>query len=171
MNIEDKLTILIVEKYGSMRNFAKAIEMSPSTLATIMQRGIHNASVQNVIKICHGLDISTDELAQNRIIPSNLKQEQDLRLLAYAKELTKILQLGREYKQAYEPYTIDGIEMSQEETETFLDGIEIITNLIRKERARKEIQAQFETQTENKAQQSYAQQTEHNSNNDGYFYA
>ena len=144
MEIEEKLKILICEKYGSQRKFCKEVGMPPSTLNIILKRGINNASIQNVIKICQALDISTDELAEGRIIPNDTKQRQALRLLAYARELSKVLQFGREYKNAYEPYAIDGVDMTDEETEMFLDGLELLTNLIRKQRMRKEMQLRFE---------------------------
>ena len=139
LNTEEKLKDLIILKYGSLRKFCVSIDMSPSTLTAILSRGIKKASIQNVIKICQSLDISTDELAEGRIIPNDHKQRQALRLLAYARELTTIIDFGREYKEAYEPYAIDGVDMSQEETELFLDGIELLTNLIRKQRLRKDM--------------------------------
>lgn len=144
MSTEDKLKELINEKYGSLRKFCVEIEMSPSTLTAILSRGINKASIQNIIKICQALDISTDELAEGRIIPNDHKQRQALRLLAYAREITKVVQLGREYKNAYEPYAIDGVDMNAEETEMFLDAIELTINMIRKNRARKEVQEMIE---------------------------
>lgn len=142
-NTEERLKELIKMKYGSLRKFCNETGIPQSTLSSIMVRGINNASIQTVIKICQALDISTDELAEGRIIPNDHKQRQALRLLAYARELSKILQFGREYKNAYEPYAIDGVDMSEEETEMFLDGLELVTNLIRKQRMRKEMQQQF----------------------------
>ena len=142
---EERLKELIKMKYGSLRKFCNETGIPQSTLSSIMVRGINNASIQTVIKICQALDISTDELAEGRIIPNDTKQRQSLRLLAYAREINKILQFGREYKKAYEPYSIDGVDMSEEETEMFLDGLELVTNLIRKQRIRKEMQQQFES--------------------------
>lgn len=139
MSTEEKLRNLIIEKYGSMRAFCKEIQMSPSTLTTIFQRGIHSASIQNVIKICQALGISTDELAENRVIPVDAKERQALRLLGYARELEMVVSLSREYKNSYEPYCIDGKEMTPEETELFIDGIELLMNLIRKQRIREYI--------------------------------
>lgn len=143
MKTEEKLKDLIKIKYGSLRKFCNETGIPQSTLSTIMVKGINNASIRTIIKICQALDISTDELAEGRVIPNNHKERQSLRLLAYARELTNILQLGREYKNAYEPYAIDGVDMDAEETEMFLDGIELLTNLIRKQRLRKEMQMKY----------------------------
>lgn len=74
MSIEENLKLMIIERYGTMLNFATAIDMSTSTLSTILNRGVHNANIHNVIKICNALDISVDELAFDRIVPNKPKQ-------------------------------------------------------------------------------------------------
>ena len=84
MTIENKLKDLITEKYGSMVKFSQEIEMANSTLATIMKKGIHNANVNNIIKICKALQISADELANDRIVPIN----EDSPVMNYAKKLS-----------------------------------------------------------------------------------
>lgn len=146
MEIEEKLKNLICERYGSQRNFCKETGMPPSTLNIILKRGIKNASIQNVIKICQALEISTDELAEGRVIPNDHNQRKAMRLLAYARELSNIVTFGREYKKAYEPYAIDGIDMNEDETALFLDGIELLMNLIRKQRLRKDMRKELEHQ-------------------------
>ena len=66
--IEDSLKDLILTRYKSIREFTTAIEMPYSTMDTILKRGLNKASIGNVIKICRALDISTDELANGRIM-------------------------------------------------------------------------------------------------------
>ena len=66
--VEDKLKKLIVDRYGSMIAFSKDIGMANSTLATILERGVKKASVNNIIKICQALGISADGLANGKII-------------------------------------------------------------------------------------------------------
>ena len=53
---------LIDRNWKSRRSFAEKIGIPPSTLASMIERGIGNASVDNVIKVCKGLGITTDEL-------------------------------------------------------------------------------------------------------------
>lgn len=53
---------LIDEKFESKRKFAEHIGMPPTTLQSILKRGIGNASVDNVIRICKGLGITVEEL-------------------------------------------------------------------------------------------------------------
>lgn len=50
--------------YKSKRAFAKEIGLPPTTLQSMLSRGIGNASIDNVIKICKGLRITTDQLEQ-----------------------------------------------------------------------------------------------------------
>lgn len=79
MQVEYILKGMIIEKYGSVSEFSKRIGMANSTLTTILKNGVHSASVDNVIKICKALDISTDELAHDRIVPkSSLEQPTDI---------------------------------------------------------------------------------------------
>ncbi|MEC0497190.1 helix-turn-helix transcriptional regulator [Bacillus glycinifermentans] len=53
---------LIKEKYPSKKVFAEKIGIPPTTLHSMLSRGIGNATVDNVIKVCRGLGITTDQL-------------------------------------------------------------------------------------------------------------
>lgn len=64
---EDKLKEYILSKYKSIREFALAIEMPYSTIDSIFKRGIRKASVDNIIRICDFLGLSTDALIDGRI--------------------------------------------------------------------------------------------------------
>lgn len=83
MTIENQLKNLICEKYGSMRNFARKIGISQSTLATILRRGVQNASISTVIKICDALGISVDALAENRIAPKKMMDAKEYKEFNY----------------------------------------------------------------------------------------
>lgn len=77
--IEDKLKDLIVKQYGTLSNFSIESGLNSSTLTNILNRGIHNANIQNVIKICNALGISADELANDRIVfRSHSHDDEDL---------------------------------------------------------------------------------------------
>jgi DNA-binding transcriptional regulator YhcF (GntR family) len=59
------LVRLIKEKgYPSNRAFAEEIGIPPTTLQSMLSRGIGKASVDNVIKICRALGITVDELQE-----------------------------------------------------------------------------------------------------------
>lgn len=74
MTREDYLKEKIKEQ-GTQREFAAKIGMPPSTLFSIL-RNVGGASIDNIIKICKGLNISPDELAEigeEITIPSETK--------------------------------------------------------------------------------------------------
>jgi len=53
---------LIESKWSSKKAFAESIDIPYTTLTSMLKRGIGNASVNNVIKVCKGLGITFDEL-------------------------------------------------------------------------------------------------------------
>lgn len=68
MTIENELKELILSKYKSVRDFSISIEMPYSTIDSIFKRGVANASITNIIKICETLCISADDLARGSIV-------------------------------------------------------------------------------------------------------
>lgn len=67
MSIEEEIKRIVITKYGSIRQFANDIEIPYTTIQSIFNRGINNAGMQNVIKICQALGIDTDALAEGKI--------------------------------------------------------------------------------------------------------
>ena len=68
MTTEEKLKDYILTKYKSIRQFTIEIGIPYGTMAGIFKRGIDNSSVTNIIKVCRGLNISTDALIDGNII-------------------------------------------------------------------------------------------------------
>jgi transcriptional regulator with XRE-family HTH domain len=68
MTIEEQLKSLIVSRYSTVKQFSKEANIPYSTIDTILRRGILNASVDNIIRICQTLGISADALADGRIV-------------------------------------------------------------------------------------------------------
>ena len=66
--IEEELKALVLSTYGSVREFSLVLDMPYSTLDSIFKRGVENASIANIIKICSALQISVDELASGKIV-------------------------------------------------------------------------------------------------------
>ncbi|OUQ90105.1 transcriptional regulator [Brevibacillus brevis] len=61
----------LIDKRGSRRAFAEEIGLPPTTLQSMLSRGVGRASIDNVIKVCRALGITVDELdnmASNRAI-------------------------------------------------------------------------------------------------------
>lgn len=71
--LEDKLKQLIIDKYGSIRQFSLKADIPNTTIDSILKRGIDNSNVGNVIKICKVLNISIDNLLDNKQIVHNVE--------------------------------------------------------------------------------------------------
>ena len=59
---EDYIKSRIKAKGMNLKSFAKSIDMPYSTLLSMLNGSIGSASINNVLKICHGLDISINDL-------------------------------------------------------------------------------------------------------------
>ncbi|EUJ34159.1 LexA family protein [Brochothrix campestris] len=62
MTIESKLKRLIEDKYDNIKNFSEKIDLPYTTVRSILQRGVMNSKVENIIKICDGLNIKSEQL-------------------------------------------------------------------------------------------------------------
>lgn len=62
MNRSEIIKRLISESGLSMRAFSEKVGIPNTTLHSMLERGIGNASVDNVIKVCKGLGITVEEL-------------------------------------------------------------------------------------------------------------
>ena len=69
--LENKIKEIIIKQYGSVKSFAKIINIPYTTLDTILKRGLLNSNVLNVIKICKELNIDINELINNKIVYKN----------------------------------------------------------------------------------------------------
>ena len=63
MTSEEYLKQLIIEDSGTLKDFAKKINMPYTTLYSI-SRNVGGASIDNILKICKVLGISADDLAE-----------------------------------------------------------------------------------------------------------
>lgn len=67
--LEERLRGAMVAKYKNVRVFAAKAGVPYTTVVSMLKRGVMNASVGTVIKICRCLGISADALADGEIIP------------------------------------------------------------------------------------------------------
>ncbi|HFD1815547.1 LexA family transcriptional regulator [Enterococcus hirae] len=65
MNREEFIKQLIISKYGTIKNFSEFINVPYTTIRSILERGIGKAGIDNVIKICKGLEISPEQLSND----------------------------------------------------------------------------------------------------------
>ncbi|WP_416729243.1 helix-turn-helix domain-containing protein [Fictibacillus sp. JL2B1089] len=110
---------LISDTGLSKKAFAEKIGLPPTTLRSILDRGIGNASVDNVIKICRGLGITTDQLqtmANGEQFEPQLtaKDEKDIQ-----KELQKMIE-GLESNSGYAAFDGQSFEDLDEEDRDLL---------------------------------------------------
>ena len=92
--LEDKIKELIIEKYGSVRQFALKIDVPYTTIDSILKRGIDNSNVSNVIKMCKALNISIDKTIENNELISNLNFD-NAELTSLSTDIVQIPLLGK----------------------------------------------------------------------------
>ncbi|MBQ3559670.1 MAG: helix-turn-helix transcriptional regulator [Agathobacter sp.] len=64
MSREQMLRNLILDRYVSLRQFAKEVDIPYSTLMTLLARDIGGVSFDIMIKICRKLEIDSLELCE-----------------------------------------------------------------------------------------------------------
>lgn len=128
MSIEDQLKNLIIARYGNVKAFTKEIGLANSTLASIFTRGVHNASVKNINKVCKALGISADGLVNNQIIPVDIESRDKWNFKDIV-ELTEFIKLTVKQNKTI---TIDEKPVSEAEIDTYIDIIEFGRDYLRK---------------------------------------
>ncbi|MVB11360.1 hypothetical protein CAFE_20740 [Caprobacter fermentans] len=92
MTREQYLKLLIRNKGLTIKEYAKQIGMPYSTLLSMLNGSIGGAAVDNVAKICFGLDISISELQKYSNNPSidgdilNLSRHEKIVIISYRKQ-------------------------------------------------------------------------------------
>lgn len=124
MILEDALKSLIVARFGTVKQFSAACDLPYGTVDTILRRGINKASITNVIKMCKTLGISTDELADGRITPTDCENEKE----------TDIIEAITISKMNAKNLTLDGVRLSPSEIETIYNSLDIGIELVRRGR-------------------------------------
>lgn len=132
MNIEDKLKSYILTKHKSLREFVKCTDLPYSTVDGILKRGIANSSIGNVIKICKALQISADELANNRIVPVRKVGV----CHTFITEIPNMVKYMRNNPQEYSDLTINGEPLTDEEWNIFLEAVDFTVEIISRKKER-----------------------------------
>lgn len=79
--VEERLKELIIKKYGTLKNFTDKVEIPNSTFSNILRRGIINANVLTIIKVCKELSIEPEALADGRIVAIDHVEEQSTEIM------------------------------------------------------------------------------------------
>lgn len=132
MTIEERLKELVVERYGNVSKFTSTIDMSNSTFVSMLNRGLNNASVTNVIKVCKELGISVDEISRGKIVPMGKKLQEKKHIT----ELNDIVSYTKKNIHIYDSLTLDGEELTENEMYSVIDALELCVEFIRRNRER-----------------------------------
>jgi transcriptional regulator with XRE-family HTH domain len=64
--LDNKAKVLaeLIDRRGSRRAFAEEIGIPPTTLQSMLTRGVGRASIDNVIKVCRALGITVEQLEE-----------------------------------------------------------------------------------------------------------
>lgn len=125
MNVEERLRDLIIKQFGTMKEFTDHIGIPNSTFANILRRGVKNANVVTIIKICQALGISTDALAEGMIVP----------LERQVSTPTKIEDIIEEVKQQLlnaDNLTLDNCPVNEYEIITLINQIDAAVDVTKK---------------------------------------
>lgn len=123
MSIEDKLREMINSRYKNIAEFAELCGIKYQTLISIFNRGIGNANIQNIIKICQTLGISADGLAENKIIPIDQSRPR----YKFEDMINYILEGNTSF---------EGMPLTADEANFIIDMITVSMEMLRKKRAR-----------------------------------
>ena len=131
MTIEEKLKNYILTIYKSLREFTQYADIPYSTMDGILKRGIRNSSIGNILKICEALQISADELANDRIVSLD-RMDIDHNLAIY--EIPELISKIRDNEQPMPEFTIDDQFLTKDEWLIILNGVTVSVEFIRDQR-------------------------------------
>lgn len=124
--IEDRLKQYIKTTYGSIRSFVLAKNLNYANVDSILRRGIKNATWNSVKSLCEALEISVDELAEDKIVPLPRSESTP----------TKIEDLFDGVKQQLlnaDCLTLDGVTVSTDEIMLLVSTLDVALEVAKKQ--------------------------------------
>ncbi|RKO63228.1 helix-turn-helix domain-containing protein [Caldibacillus debilis] len=79
MDSKAKVLAELIDKRGSRRAFAEEAGIPPTTLQSMLTRGVGRASIDNVIKVCRALGITVEQLEE---MANKLERHNDIETIA-----------------------------------------------------------------------------------------
>ena len=128
MTTEEKLKDLILSRYSTLTAFADASGLKYQTINSILQRGINNANVSNIITICQTLGLSVEELSKGNFIYMKAPDHS-----TPLEDLISILEIQLKEGNV----TFDGARITEGEAEMINDSLQFMIHLLRRKRERK----------------------------------
>lgn len=89
MGIKNRLTSLLKEKGMNINELASKIDVTPSTLYSIVQRDSTRIDIDLILKIAHALGVTADELLSEEISRAESVDANKARLLMYYERLNQ----------------------------------------------------------------------------------
>lgn len=126
MTIEEKLKELILSRFKSVREFAIYADMPPTTVRAILNRGVGNSSLTNIIRVCKVLNISVDELANGNIVPKSIKEDNS------TVEISSIVNEAKSRLSLSDHLTINGKEVDIEIADPIIDALDIGYEMVKR---------------------------------------
>ena len=137
MTIEESLKKLILERYGSVSEFTRRIDLPRTTIASVFSRGINNSSVTTILKISKALGISADALAENKIvfyediIEDDVEHYSDNSKELDIVEVRDIIKEMRTRMMSADVVTVDGQLLNDENRQKIADIIDKSIDLVK----------------------------------------
>ena len=128
MTTEDKLKDYILKKYKSLKEFTDLADLKYSTFDSILKRGIDNANVSNIIKICKVLGISVDGLAEGELVPVSTYR----RNMNGLSDVTEILDDVKSQLYSNPGLTLDGSPATRENIESIVGAMDVGVELAKR---------------------------------------
>lgn len=91
MGIKNRLVALMEAKETNANDLAQKINVSPSTIYSIMQRDSNRIDIDLILKISHALGVTADELLQDELASLNeleVKMDEDSQVRAFAQNIS-----------------------------------------------------------------------------------
>lgn len=129
MSIEQKLKEFILSRYKSIREFITEIDMPYTTIDSMFRRGIENSSVAIVVKVCKGLGISADALADGEIVPINSINS---RPKNNSIEITDVLVDTKDLLHNVSKITLDGDTINKAEVDYIFDSMDVVIEVAKR---------------------------------------
>lgn len=127
MSIEEALKNYILSNYKSIRSFAMSADIKYQTIMSIFSRGLDKSNISNIIKICQALNISTDELAEGRIVRIDAPKKEPAVIA-----LEDVISHIKKELNTSDNITLDGRTVSLNDIELLLNIIDVTIELIKR---------------------------------------
>lgn len=121
-NSTDELKNLILDRFGTVVNFSKAIGLPNSTVASILTRGLTHTTVDNMRIICDALGLDVRSYSEGKLCPAVPDHNTgDL------EDITKI------YLRSVSTSTLNGSQITSNEAEIIKMHLDLAIKIIRQQ--------------------------------------